>query len=109
MNHITFSGKLIADARTAEGKHGNFISFMLYETGKGLDASKLECTQNYKGESAPSIIQHLKKSATVIVLGTPYAKIGKDREKREIPVLACFVEKIDIIAFAISKQNEEGM
>jgi hypothetical protein len=106
MNHMTFSGKLIADARAVEGKHGNFISFMLYETGKGKDAPKLECTQNYKGENAPSIIQHLKKSATVIVTGTPYAKTGKDIEKRDVPVLACFVERIDIIVFAVEKESE---
>jgi len=105
MNHITFSGKLIADARAVESKNGNFISFMLYETGKGKDAPKLECTQNYKGENAPSIIQHLKKFATVIVTGTPYAKTGKDIGNREVPVLACFVERIDIIAFAVEKEN----
>jgi len=36
--------------------------------------------------------------------GTPYAKLGKDIEKRDVPVLACFVEKIDIIALAVDNE-----
>jgi len=103
MNTIIFSGKLLADARVNKGEKGNFISFSMYETGKGKDAPKLDVTQNFKGDDAPSIVTHLKKFATVIVSGTPFAKIGKDRDDNTVPVLAAFADRIDIVAFA----NEE--
>ena len=105
MNTLLFSGKLIADARTVKGEKGNFISFTLYETGKGKGAPKVDVTQNFKGEP-PSIVEHLKKFTTVIISGTPYAKIGKDREGNSVPVLAAFADKIDIVAFAAEKQEE---
>jgi len=102
MNNIIFSGKLIADARVVKSEKGNFISFTLYETNKGKDAPKLDVTQNFKGDT-PSIVEHLKKFATVIITGTPYAKIGKDRDEHTVPVLAAFADKIDIVSFATEK------
>ncbi|MDR1370264.1 MAG: hypothetical protein LBJ72_09105 [Dysgonamonadaceae bacterium] len=100
MNNIIFSGKLLADARVNKGEKGNFISFTLYETGKGSDAPKLDVTQNFRGDDAPSIVEHLKKFTTVIVTGTPYARIGKSRDGHPVPVLAAFADRIDIVAFA---------
>jgi hypothetical protein len=105
MNNLIFSGKLVADARTVKTDKNNFISFTLYETGKGKDAPKVDVTQNFKGE-IPSIVEHLKKFTTVIITGTPYAKIGKDRNGNNVPVLAAFADRIDIVAFATEKQDE---
>lgn len=105
MNHLTFSGKLIADARTVNSDKGNFISFTLYETGKGKDAPKLDVTQNFKGDT-PSIFEYLKKFTTVIVTGTPYAKHGKDSQGNLVPILAAFADKIDIVSFATEKQEK---
>jgi hypothetical protein len=105
MNTLIFSGKLIADARTVKGEKGNFISFTLYETGKGKDAPKVDVTQNFKGD-IPSIVEHLKKFTTVVITGTPYAKLGKDRDGHTVPIFAAFADKIDIVAFANEKQNE---
>jgi hypothetical protein len=105
MNNLVFSGKLIADARTVKSEKGSFISFTLYETGKGKDTPKVDITQNFKGEM-PSIVEHLKKFTTVIISGTPYAKIGKDRNGNSVPVLSAFADKIDIVAFATEKQGE---
>jgi hypothetical protein len=105
MNSLTFSGKILADARANKGEKGNFISFTLYETGKGTDAPILEVTQNFKGDSAPSIVEHLKKTATVIVMGTPYAKMGKSRNGNSVPVLAVFADRIDIVKFATEKSE----
>jgi len=107
MNTIIFSGKLLADARVNKGEKGNFIAFSLYETGKGKDAPKLDVTQNFKGDDAPSIVAHLKKFTTVIVSGTPYAKIGKDIKGNSVPVLAAFADKIDIVAFANDTEKAE--
>lgn len=95
----------MADARVNKGEKGNFISFALYETGKGADAPKLDVTQNFKGNDAPSIVEFLKKSATVIITGTPYARIGKDRDGHPVPVLSAFADKIDIVAFAVEKET----
>jgi hypothetical protein len=106
MNNLVFSGKLIADARTVKSEKGSFISFTLYETGKGKDAPKVDVTQNFKSET-PSIVEHLKKFTTVIVTGTPYAKLGKDRDGHPIPVMAVFADRIDIVAFATDKPNKE--
>jgi hypothetical protein len=106
MNTITFSGKLIADARINKGEKGNFISFTLFETGKGNDAQKLDCTQNIKGDVPPSIFDYLKKFTTVLVTGTPYARTGKNKEGHSIPVLSCFVDKIEIISFHEEKKAE---
>jgi hypothetical protein len=106
MNNLTFSGKLVADARVNKGEKGNFISFTMYESGKGKDATKLEVTQNFKGDAAPSIVEHLKKSATLIVMGTPYAKFGKDRDGNSIPVLCAFADKIEIVTFAPEVRQE---
>ena len=100
MNILVFSGKLMADARVNKGEKGNFISFAMYETGKGKDATKLDVTQNFKGSDAPGIVEFLKKSATVIISGTPYAKTGKDRDGHPVPVLSAFADKIDIVSFA---------
>jgi hypothetical protein len=107
MNTLFFSGKLIADARVNKGEKGNFISMTMYETGKGKDAPKIEVTQNFKGDDAPSIVEFLKQYATVIVSGTPYAKIGKDIKGISVPVMAMFADKIDIVAFANSKEKTE--
>jgi len=104
MNYLVFSGKLMADARVNKGEKGNFISFTLYETGKGNDAPKLDVTQNFKGNDAPGIVEFLKKSATVIITGTPYAKMGKSRDGNSVPVMSAFADKIDIVAFAIEKE-----
>jgi single-stranded DNA-binding protein len=109
MNNLIFSGKLMSDVRVNKGEKGNFISFALYETGKGKDAPKLDVTQNFKGDEAPGIVEYLKKSATVIVSGTPYAKIGKDRDGRQVPVLAVFADKIDIVGFAKEKEKVESV
>jgi hypothetical protein len=106
MNNLVFSGKIIADARVVKGEKGNFISFTLYETGKGKDAPKLDVTQNFKGDT-PSIVEHLKKFATVIITGTPYAKLGKDRDGHPIPILAAFADRIDIVVFAPDKPDIE--
>jgi hypothetical protein len=105
MNTINFSGKLIADARFVKSEKGNFLSFTLFENGKGSDAPKLDVTQNIKGNDAPSIIDFLKQFATVIVTGTPYAKMGKDREGHPIPVLAAFADKIEIVEFPKKIEN----
>lgn len=105
MNNLIFSGKLIADARVNKGEKGNFISFAMYETGKGKDATKLDVTQNFKVDNQPSIVEYLKKGAPIIIRGTPYAIIGKDREEHQIPVLAAFADKIYIIAFATEKSE----
>ncbi|MDR1592771.1 MAG: hypothetical protein LBS16_07850 [Prevotellaceae bacterium] len=106
MNNLVFSGKIIADARVVKSEKGNFISFTLYETGKGKDAPKVDVTQNFKGDT-PSIVEHLKKFATVIITGTPYAKLGKDRDGHPIPILAAFADRIDIVAFAVEKLDKE--
>jgi hypothetical protein len=105
MNTLIFSGKLITDARTVKSEKGNFISFTLYETGKGKDAPKVDVTQNFNGET-PSIVEHLKKFTTVVITGTPYAKFGKDRNGNTVPILSAFADKIDIVAFANEKQDE---
>jgi hypothetical protein len=100
MNTITFSGKLIRDARfvTTEDK-GNFISFTLFEIGKGNDAPKLEVTQSIKGDKPPTIIDFLKQFTTVIVTGTPYAKMGLNKEKQTVAILCAFADKIEIVEF----------
>jgi len=107
MNTIMFSGKILADVRVNKGEKGNFISFMMYETGRGKDAPKIEVTQNFKGEEVPSIVTYLKKFATVIIMGTPYAKMGKDRDGHPVPVLAAFADKIDIVEFATDKERTD--
>lgn len=96
----------MADARAVISEKGNFISFTLYETGKGKDAPKLDVTQNFKG-ATPSIVEHLKKFTTVIVTGTPYAKAGRDRDGHLVPVLAAFADRIDIVAFAPDRAEKE--
>lgn len=105
MNTIIFSGKLIADVRINKGEKGNFMSFTLFETGKGENMPKLECTQNFKGDP-PKITEWLKKFATVAVIGTPYAKLGTDKDGKPVAIQAAFIDKIDIVSFA-PKEKEE--
>ena len=107
MNTIVFTGKLIADVRINKGEKGNFMSFTLFETGKGENMPKLECTQSFKGEDAPKIAEWLKKFATVAVSGTPYAKLGKDKDGNAVAVQAAFVDKIDICAFSPKTETQE--
>jgi hypothetical protein len=106
MNTIIFSGKLIADARFVTSEKGNFISFTLFENGKGADAPKLDVTQNIKGSEAPKIVDYLKKFATVIVTGTPYAKTSV-KDNQSLPVLCAFADKIEIVEFPKKAENSE--
>ena len=105
MNTIIFSGKLLADARFVKSDRGNFISFSLFEIGKGHDAPKLDVTQNTKGEEEPKIMDYLKKFTTVIVTGTPYAKMGKNQENQSVPALCAFADKIEIVEFSKKPEN----
>lgn len=104
MNHILFSGKLLADAKVVKGDKGNFISFTLVESGKGENLPILEVTQNFKGNE-PTLFSYLKKFAKVIVTGTPYAKAGRNREKENVPVLAAFADRIEIVEFAPKREE----
>lgn len=106
MNTLIFTGKLLADAKVISSDKGRFISFTVVETGKGENLPILECTQNIKTDKEPSIVQYLKKFAKVIITGIPYAKVGHNKEKQEMPILACFADKIEIVEFA-PKHNEE--
>jgi len=78
----------------------------MFETRKSKDAPKLDVKHNFNGDDAPSIVTHLKKFSTVIVSGTPFAKIGKDRDDHQIPVLSAFVNRIDIVALAYEEKIE---
>lgn len=107
MNTLIFTGKLLADAKVISSDKGRFISFTVVETGKGENLPILECTQNIKTDKEPSLVQYLKKFAKVIITGIPYAKIGHNKEKQEMPILACFADRIEIVEFAPTKNNEE--
>jgi hypothetical protein len=67
--------------------------------------SQLECTQNFKGDDVPEMVEWLKKFATVIITGTPYAKISRDKDGTPKAIQAVFADKIEIVAFAPKKES----
>lgn len=108
MNTIIFTGKLIADVRVVNSEKGNFISFTLFEIGKGDNQPKVECTQSFKGEESPKICEWLKKFTTVTVMGTLYPKMSKDKDGSEHPAIGMYVDKIEIVAFPIKAKTDEA-
>jgi len=110
MNTLIFTGKLIADAKFVASEKGNFISFTLFETGgKKEDSTLLECTYNWNTaeEGAQSFLSIMKKFASLTVTGTPYAKLGRDKDGNPKAVFCSFIDRVQIQGFADKAEGDK--